>query len=153
MSCRSNSLLIESHKPFNTQSLRELDCFDSTVESENSKWLLLAYVPVLSCQTCTDRDLKHMAEMHRLYSDKIDFTLVCNDANFQYIRNLRRVAGISFPVLIEKNEGALGLQPRFHFLLIDKTLDQSLLQFNPSPTIPLNEGMILFERAILEKIK
>lgn len=147
------SPIILKNVPFDAQTLLSLESFGKVTYEESSRWLVLAYVPTLSCQTCTNRDLQYLATMEQRLREMADFALICNPGNREYVRNIRRVTKIKFPILIEKQEASLGLAQHFHFLLIDKANNQSVVQFFTASTLPLDQGMIPFEEKILEFIK
>ena len=92
---------------------------------------VMLYFTELSCSTCTDRELRRMVDWHQRWGDQIDFVLAVQGQDPLYLRNLRRLGKVSWPILLPE-QGDLDL-PKTAVVVVSKQQGLALARWHPLP--------------------
>lgn len=95
---------------------------------------VLLYFSELSCSTCTDRELRRMVDWHHRWGDRVDFVLAVQGQDPIYLRNLRRLGKVTWPILLAE-ENTLPL-PETAVVVFSKQENKALAQWRPLPDSP-----------------
>jgi hypothetical protein len=56
---------------------------------------------------------------YRTYGSRIGFIVIVDDYDFGFLRNLRRIGRVGFPILFAETKDACALPPNIHVALYD----------------------------------
>lgn len=112
-------------------------------ESLSKDTLVLIHFDKLTCMTCVNMHVKSMKPWFKKYRDKIGFLAVVNDFDPTFFRNLRRIGGVEYPILIEEQ---VQLHEGFYVSLYDMESSNLIirqnLDINSSPALEKFEKLI-----------
>ena len=92
--------------------------------------MVIYYFSELSCETCTTRELVHVADWHTRYKQQADFFLVVHGRDPIYLSNLKRLGQVSYPILLEEELGQAGFNGTV-IAIADKSTGRLLAQYHP----------------------
>jgi hypothetical protein len=130
-----------SSRPFPLEKLHALTPFSGSWDQDGA-YLLLIYMPEVSCSSCTDRDLSAIAE--RYQKPGYPWLMVTGPGKLHYLKRLKRVLGLDFPVVLEEPAGHLGLHPEFRLFFLDLHQGRALVTYTPNPDPNTSTGLELF---------
>jgi len=137
---------------FNIDQLFDLEHFgDPPMTPLEKPWLILVYFDHLTCTTCLNQNLSLIRQMKRDLGSNTAFVAVVQGENFKFLRDLKRLGTIDYPLLIESHAGQIGLEAQFQINLIRRSDQKLLLRYLPVSGQP--HLMPIFEtrvRAMLE---
>lgn len=105
----------------------------------DSRYVLLTYFNELSCRSCVNQNLEHLANLHTKLDPKSDLelVLVANDpassaaGAHRYLNDMRRIGRVEYPILLEAYPGQLGLEVALVITLIDRQSGKQLVHYTP----------------------
>ena len=120
--------------PFDLQKVLELESFgEPGAEDALSKpYVLVVYFHQLTCNTCLNTSLSYLNEMYESASGNLGFLAVVHGEDFQYLRNLRRIGKVTYPILMERVPGEAGLLDHFNISLVDVSRQRLLVRYFPT---------------------
>ena len=122
--------------PFDLQLLeKQTPYFEGDVVQFKKPWSVIVYVSEMTCNTCLNRELAHLNDMvHNTHN--VDFVLVASGWQPSYLRALRRVGKVNYPIIPERESDSLGFEQRFSISLIDNASSVVVLQYFPETGKP-----------------
>lgn len=122
---------------FHYETLFDLEVFSGVPLQERSlkEHAVLVYLNQVYCDTCVYREFQFLREFQKKH--EVELILVANLEEFNGIRNdvflkkLKRVAQIEFPILIEKEQGDLGLPDLFTIGLLNLNTQHIEYYYHP----------------------
>ena len=122
--------------PYDLESLFHLEPFGrpGLDEGFGKNAAVVTAISNLSCGTCVSRELKRIQAMSVAHGERLDFVLVVSGEDEYYLRNLRRVGRIRFPILLGRAPGPSTQKPdQMTIDLIDKNRRRLIYRFTPYP--------------------
>ncbi len=117
--------------PFNVDALVELVPYKSDALAITSRYIILIYLTEVSCGACSDRELISISKEYQ--NRGYPFLLVAGPSKSFYLRNMKRVLKLQFPMALEAYGGQLGLPSKFNISLIDIEKRMVTLRYIPEP--------------------
>jgi len=95
------------------------------------RFAVFVYFNNLTCATCLNEGLDYLADMHQRLGEQVAFAAVVQGTDFQYLRNLRRIGRVGYPIYIEDTPESAGFPPLMNVSLVDLQKERTLLRFFP----------------------
>ena len=129
-----NRLVHRDSRPFDLAALLELEPFG---EFEPERHLahdisVVYYFSELSCTTCTERELVTVASWYERFADRANFILVVHGQDPLYLRQLRRIGRVRYPILLETGIGQLGFETTT-IAIVDQVPGLIVARYTPKP--------------------
>jgi len=118
-------------RPYDYSALLDLEPhgrFDPEADFKGD-YALIYYFSELTCNTCTDRDLVHVANWFQRFGDRVDFLLVVHGQNKMYLKRLKRLGKVNYPILLEEHRGQAGFGASV-IALVDKTKGEVIASYH-----------------------
>jgi len=121
----------------------DIDALDRTLPydqgSENvviDDYLLILYFGDKDCHSCYHRSLLRLGELDSAGFQELSTLIVTHPGNQraaieQTLQGLRRTGTLASPILLEENQGELGLGDTIRFLLIDTRTNEIVYSHQP----------------------
>ena len=114
-------------------SLFGLKVFKNGPYIPKNNFVLVIYFSDLSCASCVQRELKVLCDTMDLYIDVMDYLIIAWTENTAYLRNLKRINRIEFPILVEHYPNEMKISEEMSVNLLDVSTGEFIIRFSPNP--------------------